>query len=398
MYQVISFLKTSKTEIVLSIIGIVLFQVVRFSYIPFYLFLLFIIALILYYYKPKLKFEFVDIIPLFFYIVMLLLSTLFFKNVIDKNKAILGILNAFVIPALFYVLFTLPSDNLLYRIKKVWLCTFVIALVVCVFEYLYYLLFRTYKERTISIFFNPNIFAFFLVMVYPFVLSFLKSDRLKIAGTLIIFLEILLSGSRTGFLLYLFEAVLINIKLIRENIGKFFVGLSLILFLFLPKIIYRIPRVSDIYNTKNAVGQRIFAIEFVLNYFKHKNLFEGIGAGQFESLFRSLKPPGIVLLHSAHNLFLNALIEYGIIGYVMFIFLVYFLVFFSTFNIARSNESFDWMVFVGMICITIFQMFDMAEITNVRMMVVNLIYVYYIALILRKFKRWRQKDEKAFSS
>ncbi|WP_271629657.1 O-antigen ligase family protein [Caldicellulosiruptor sp. DIB 104C] len=398
MYQVISFLKTSKTEIILSIIGIVLFQIVRFSYIPFYLFLLFIIALILYYYKPKSKFEFIDLIPLFFYIVMFLLSTLFFKNVIDKNKAILGILNAFVIPALFYILFILADDNLLYRTKKVWLCIFVIASIVCVFEYLYYLLFRTYKERTISIFFNPNIFAFFLVMVYPFILSFLKSDRLKIGGTLVIFLEILLSGSRTGFLVFLFEAVLINIKLVRKNIGKLFMGLSLILCLFLPKIIYRIPRVSDIYNTKNAVGQRIFAIEFVLNYFKHKNLFEGIGAGQFESLFRSLKPPGIVLLRSAHNLFLNALIEYGIIGYGMFIFLVYFLVFVSTFNIARSNEDSDWMVFVGLISITIFQMFDMAEITNVRMMVVNLIYVYYIALILRKFRRWRQKDEQAFSS
>ncbi|WAM30722.1 O-antigen ligase family protein [Caldicellulosiruptor naganoensis] len=397
MYHLNNFLKTNKTEIILSIVGIILFQLVRFSYIPFYLFLLTVVISVFYYYKPKLKFEIIELIPLFFYIVMIILSTIFYKNAIEKNKAILGVINAFIIPALFYIVFVVAGNNLFYRIKKVWIFVFVIALLVCIVEYLYYLLFKSYRERTISVFFNPNTFAFFLVMVYPFVLSFLKNDRQRITGTLIIFLGILLSGSRTGFLVYLLEALLINIRLVKKNIVKIFIGFGIVLSLFLPKIAYRIPKFSDIYSTKNAVGQRIFAIEFVLNYFKHRNLFEGIGPAQFESFFRSLKAPGIVALHSVHNLFLNALIEYGIIGYGMFVFLVYFLIFVTTFNMSRSKKGFDWVVFVGLICITIFQMFDMAEITNVRMVVVNLIYVYYIALVLRKFRRWRQENGKTFS-
>lgn len=398
MYQVINFLKTSKFEFLLSLIGVILFQLVRFSYIPFYIFLLFVTVLILYHCRLRLKIETFEFIPLFFYCVMILLSVLFFDNAIDKTKAILGILNAFIIPALFYVLFTLSDDSILCSVKKIWIFVFVTALIVCLFEYLYYLLFKSYKERTISIFFNPNIFAFFLVMIYPFVLSFLKSDRLRIVASGAVFLGILLSGSRAGLLVYLFEAVLINARLVRRNMGKLLMGLSLILFLFLPKIIYRIPKVSDVYNAKSAVGQRVFAIEFVLNYFKHRNVFEGIGTAQFESLFKSLKPPGIVLLHSAHNLFLNVLIEYGIIGYMMYVFLVYFIVFISTFNILRSKESFDWLLGVGIISITIFQMFDMAEITNLRMMVVNLIYVYYMVLILRRFRRWRHRNEETFLS
>ncbi|WAM32934.1 O-antigen ligase family protein [Caldicellulosiruptor morganii] len=395
MYRLNSFLKINKFEIVLSIVGVVLFQFVRFSSVPFYLFLFGALILIFYYYKPELKLEPVDLVPLFYYIVMITLSMLFFKNVIDKNKAILGMVNAFLIPALFYIVFVLYDSRLFCKLKKIWVFVFVIALLVCTVEYSYYLLFRSYKERTISIFFNPNTFAFFLVMVYPFVLDLLKNERQKMSATLIIFLEILLTGSRTGFLIYLIESLLINIRFVRQNIVKILIGLSVISALFFPKIAYRIPKFSDIYSVKNAVGQRIFAIEFVLNYFKHRSLFDGIGPAQFESFFKSLKAPGIVALHSAHNLFLNVLIEYGIIGYGMIVFLVYFLVFFATFNMLISKKDSDWAVFVGLICITVFQMFDMAEITNVRMVVVNLIYVYYMALVLRKFKRWRQKNGKA---
>lgn len=112
-----------------------------------------------------------------------------------------------------------------------------------------------------------------------------------------------------------------------------------ILTIFLPKILYRIPSLSDVTNPKTAVGQRVFVIEFVLRYFSHRSLFEGIGAGQFELFFRKLKAPGLVALHSAHNLFLNALIEYGIIGYMILVFIVYFSVFLSAYNFLNTKKN-----------------------------------------------------------
>ncbi|ADQ07201.1 conserved hypothetical protein [Caldicellulosiruptor hydrothermalis 108] len=392
MYRLISYLKTNKYELLLGASTAVCLQFVRYSYIPVYLFLLALFFISFYVYKPKMRFDILNFVPMFFYVSLALISLLLLNVSLDKDKAIIGVINAFIFPAIFYIFLISCNEDCILKIEKIWLFLLAIASVVCSFEFLYYIAFKTFRERTISIFFNPNTFAFFLVMVYPLVINKLKDEKSKLLVSFLIFIEILLSGSRTGFVVYIFEFFLINIYLIRKNILKVFLAVAGILTIFLPKILYRIPSLSDVTNPKTAVGQRVFVIEFVLRYFSHRSLFEGIGAGQFELFFRKLKAPGIVALHSAHNLFLNALIEYGIIGYMILVFIVYFSVFLSAYNFFKHKEEYDRNILIGFILITIFQMFDMAEITNSRMLLINMLYTFYLFLPIYRFKRWRAID------
>ncbi|ACM60341.1 O-antigen ligase-like membrane protein [Caldicellulosiruptor bescii] len=396
MYRLNSYLKTNKYEFLVAAGVATTVQFVRYSYIPVYLFLLALFFISFYIYKPKIRFDALNFVPMFFYVSLALISLLLLNVSLNKDKAIIGIINAFVFPALFYVFLISCNGNFILKIEKIWLFLLAIASVVCIFEFLYYIAFKSLRERTISIFFNPNTFAFFLVMVYPLVINKLKDEKSKLLVSFLIFIEILLSGSRTGFVVYIFEFFLINIYLIRKNILKVFLAVAGILTIFLPKILYRIPSLSDVTNPKTAVGQRVFVIEFVLRYFSHRSLFEGIGAGQFELFFRKLKAPGLVALHSAHNLFLNALIEYGIIGYMILVFIVYFSVFLSAYNFFKHKEEYDRNIFIGFILITIFQMFDMAEITNSRMLLINMLYTFYLFLPIYRFKRWRAIDGKYF--
>lgn len=389
-------MKTNKYEFLVAAGVATTVQFVRYSYIPVYLFLLALFFISFYIYKPKIRFDALNFVPMFFYVSLALISLLLLNVSLNKDKAIIGIINAFVFPALFYVFLISCNGNFILKIEKIWLFLLAIASVVCIFEFLYYIAFKSLRERTISIFFNPNTFAFFLVMVYPLVINKLKDEKSKLLVSFLIFIEILLSGSRTGFVVYIFEFFLINIYLIRKNILKVFLAVAGILTIFLPKILYRIPSLSDVTNPKTAVGQRVFVIEFVLRYFSHRSLFEGIGAGQFELFFRKLKAPGLVALHSAHNLFLNALIEYGIIGYMILVFIVYFSVFLSAYNFFKHKEEYDRNIFIGFILITIFQMFDMAEITNSRMLLINMLYTFYLFLPIYRFKRWRAIDGKYF--
>ncbi|ADQ46315.1 hypothetical protein Calkro_1459 [Caldicellulosiruptor kronotskyensis 2002] len=394
MYRLNSYLKTNKYEFLVAAGVATTVQFVRYSYIPVYLFLLALFFISFYIYKPKIRFDILNFVPMFFYVSLALISLLLLNVSLNKDKAIIGIINAFVFPALFYVFLISCNENFILKIEKIWLFLLAIASVVCIFEFLYYIAFKSLRERTISIFFNPNTFAFFLVMVYPLVVNKLKDEKSKLLISLLIFTEVLLSGSRTGFVVYIFEFFLINIYLIKKNILKVFLAVAGILIIFLPKILYRIPSINDVTNPKTAVGQRVFVIEFVLRYFSHRSLFEGIGAGQFELFFRKLKAPGIVALHSAHNLFLNVLIEYGIIGYMILVFIVYFSVFLSAYNFFKHKEEYDRNILIGFILITIFQMFDMAEITNSRMLLINMLYTFYLFLPIYRLKRWRAIDGK----
>ncbi|ADQ04595.1 hypothetical protein Calow_1032 [Caldicellulosiruptor owensensis OL] len=392
MCRLISYLKTNKYEFLLAAGAAATMQFVRYSYFPVYLFFLVVFFTAFYVYKLKIKFDILNFVPMFFYVSLALISLLLLNVSLDKDKAIIGVINAFVFPAIFYIFLISCNEDCILKTEKIWLFLLAIASVVCIFEFLYYIAFKSFRERTISIFFNPNTFAFFLVMVYPLVINKLEDEKSKLLISLLIFTEILLSGSRTGFVVYIFEFFLINIYLIRKNILTVFLALAGILTIFLPKILYRIPKLGDITNPKTAVGQRVFVIEFVLKYFSHRSLFEGIGAGQFDLFFRKLKAPGIVALHSAHNLFLNALIEYGIIGYMILVFIVYFSIFLSAYNFFKHKEEYDRNILIGFILITIFQMFDMAEITNSRMLLINMLYTFYLFLPIYRFKRWRAID------
>lgn len=390
MFQMISYLKTNKIVFVWVAIGTILFQLVRFSIVPFYLYLLVIIVLCFYKLKHErgLKID-INIVPIAIYIVMIFLSVVFLKNALDIEKAILGTINAFIIPTIFYIIFMKHKkilDDFIVAFKFMLFFSVAIALL----EYIYYLLFKTYKERTVSIFFNPNSFAYYIVMIYPLLIKDnFENKKKRLLLSIMLFLIVLLTGSRTGLFVFCLEMVLLNVDILKKEFFRLLLPIAFLCVVFAKKIVYRLPRIDDLYNINNAIGQRAYAMEFVLRLFKSRNLFEGIGPAQFSVYFEKYKMVQIINLHSAHNLFLNTFCEYGIIGYGTLIFLVYLFVFISTFNMLKSKKFSDYSIFVGFICITIFQMFDMAEVTNIRMMVFNITYVFYLRMILDNFTRWR---------
>ncbi|MEZ0536160.1 O-antigen ligase family protein [Caldicellulosiruptoraceae bacterium PP1] len=394
MFPKNNFLKINEKYIILIAltIGIITYQFVRVSFILFYLYLAIIIfSSFKNTNEQKLTLNQLLIIPIVIYFFIFLLGMLFLCQSINKIKSLLYLLNSWIIPIMFYFIFLKNRNKLSFEIQYENIIIFLtfISCIIALIEFVYYIFIKhSTRDRVISIFFNPNTFAYYIVAITPLIINKYKKMSLQIS--ILFFVVILLTNSRTGLIIYFTEIILLNYSSIKKNYLKLLVPFSFILLIFSRRIIYRIPKLENLKNYDDAVSLRLQAIEFSIKKIKDLSFFKGIGVGQFYDYYKITSDSGRIILHSAHNMFLNIFVEYGIIGFVLIYFLTIFCIIIASFLYFQRRRISDFNILIAFIMITIFQFFDMAEIGNIRMIPLNIVYIYYVYKILSNFGVWRE--------
>ena len=178
--------------------------------------------------------------------------------------------------------------------------------------------------RVFSTFENPNLYAEYLIMIIPLTFARLLSveGRKRIIYALIgmiLLIALLLTFSRGGWLGLVF-AVGVLVLLLKKDLVIKLIPVGVIGIFFLPNsIMMRIKSIGSLSDSSNFYRFQIWenSINIIKDFF-----ITGVGLG-FES-FRSISSLYIKDFspYHAHNTYLELMIEIGILGLILFIWLL----------------------------------------------------------------------------
>lgn len=235
--------------------------------------------------------------------------TVFLINSIDKKEQIINILKSYSIGCIVISLYAL---------------------------YLYFTEFRFLlygdarvtvlgqDQNELSFLFNFGIIC--LLYFFQFEKVTIKLKLIILISIFVIIFAILSTGSRTGFIILLFTGlvfIVINFK--GSKIFVFVptvIGLSIYLFFSLPEYIYtRLFETSSMIESGN-LNDREYIWKTAFNAFidSGKLLF-GIGHNAFKNLMYNT----VGIRSAGHNTYLITLIELGLIGFVLYIRILFYL-------------------------------------------------------------------------
>lgn len=177
--------------------------------------------------------------------------------------------------------------------------------------------------RAYSTFENPNNYAEYLVMFMPFMAAFSlnqkdkKKKMLWLTLLVIPFMALLYTYSRSCWVSFAISAV-VFIAFYNYKLIPLIALLGIIAIPFLPEsILNRILTIGSMKDTSNAY--RILIWEGALKMLKG-TFVTGIGLGPeaYSMLYPSFADPSAVLAPHSHMLFMEVLIEMGLLGFISF--------------------------------------------------------------------------------
>jgi len=192
---------------------------------------------------------------------------------------------------------------------------------------------RLVTSRASLFFSNANQFGIYLMIVLSVMLTLIiieknnKKKKIFFIGIIIVMMAILVSFSRTAYIgtAIIVLLFLVKNKKIRSFIPQFllyFLVLLIIISFIVPKFIthgidLRMQKTKKIFTTGSSDWSRLQMFPISLNIWINHPLF-GVGVGNIT------KSPANYLKMEAHNMYLNILTETGILGFIIFIILIFF--------------------------------------------------------------------------
>lgn len=180
---------------------------------------------------------------------------------------------------------------------------------------------RLESKRVFSTLIYPNTFAGLLIMAIPACIGLIKNEKkarpFLIPALLFMCVNLFLTKSVSGIaslaLAALFTALLIRDReLARFRAGIFIAGI--IAFAVLIGVVFLRGPENLLHGLPGRVSGWFLMLEVTLN-----RLITGAGPGMFEHAFNSPSFKGAMYLKYAHNAFLHAAVELGIIGAGLFL-------------------------------------------------------------------------------
>ncbi len=188
-------------------------------------------------------------------------------------------------------------------------------------------LFQDIKTRVDSTFDNPNVLGEYLLLVIPIAVSlfFVNKNIYKkiiiLGSVLVMGVCLLLTYSRGCYLGLLFSAAIFVILLNFKFILLFILGLVALPFVLPKSIINRFSSIGNMKDssTKYRVSIWMGSIEMIKNYW---NKPIGQGSIAFNKIYPLYAYNQVGAQHS-HCLFLQVIIETGLLGFIVFFSLIY---------------------------------------------------------------------------
>ena len=188
-------------------------------------------------------------------------------------------------------------------------------------------MFEDIRMRVYATLENPNVYGEYLILIIPFTISLFwtekgwKKKMFLIATLGIMGLALILTYSRGCWL-----GVIIAIAILALIIDKRFIFLGILLLLFAPlilpdTIISRFTSIGNLEDTSTSYRVNIWmgTLSMLKDYW-----LSGVGMGitSFNKIYPLYSYNNIKAPHS-HNLFLQIMVEYGIVGFIVMIGVMY---------------------------------------------------------------------------
>ncbi|WP_166921426.1 O-antigen ligase family protein [Flavobacterium poyangense] len=304
----------------------------------------------------------------------------YFKHTSGINRFVRQYFSLIISSLFFFMLYInvlvkMELKEILFRIRKVFLYSLIIASVyglfetlisifgfgflypvLSLFDYFPFLEVSIQTGRISSIAYEPPFLAIYLISTAGWMFSYiLTSNRsIKFLPAITVLVLTYFSGSRTGLIVVFFQAFIFSIFLYRDNrfkiyIKRFFFGFSIVFSILLAlngeKVIKSITTKLDSLDfrnnlTKSVSNQSRFGMQYAAIEVFKENPIIGVGFGQqayhnrkhypgwatrgnyeFKLFYKNKKdktfPPG-------YNLYTRLLAETGLVGFILFITLLYF--------------------------------------------------------------------------
>lgn len=192
-------------------------------------------------------------------------------------------------------------------------------------------MFSAIEGRVISTFGNPNVLAEYLVLILPFFIAFMflkKGARDKIVFlslTGVSFLCLIFTWSRGSWLSFA-ASVLILLVIMNKNFLMAYIG-ALFLVPFAPLVLPE-SIMSRIYSIGNlgdsSTSYRVSIWQASVNLIKD-HFISGIGIGlePFRLVYPEYALAGIEGAPHSHSLYFQTMVEYGIVGMILFVLVIF---------------------------------------------------------------------------
>lgn len=188
-------------------------------------------------------------------------------------------------------------------------------------------MFSTIETRVVSTFENPNVFGEYLIMLIPLALTLILLSKKMSGKTMSLFslatavAALVFTWSRGAWLGCIASLLIYFIILNKNSLGAYFMGICAlpIAIPFLPESI--ISRFTSIGNmTDSSTSYRVYIWEASLNMIKDFPLTGiGIGTGAYQAVYSEYALAGIETAPHSHNLYMQIMIELGLLGFSVFL-------------------------------------------------------------------------------
>jgi len=215
-------------------------------------------------------------------------------------------------------------------------------------------MFSAIETRVVSTFENPNVFGEYLIMLIPLALTFMllakkmSGKSLSLVSLVASVAALIFTWSRGAWLGCIVSLLIFFIILNKNSLGAYIMGMLAfpLAIPFLPESI--VSRFTSIGNmTDSSTSYRVYIWEASLGMIKDFPLTGiGIGTGAYQAVYSEYALAGIETAPHSHNLYMQIMIELGILGFAVFM-LTMFLFVNKAFTFIKSTSFSDARLLVG---------------------------------------------------
>ncbi len=215
-------------------------------------------------------------------------------------------------------------------------------------------MFSEIETRVVSTFENPNVFGEYLIMLIPVAIAFVMIAKSFSGKSLSFFslfaaiLALVYTWSRGAWLGCIASLIIYFVIINRHTLGAYILGIIAVPLAIpiLPESI--IQRFSSIGNmTDSSTSYRVYIWEASFNMLRDYLVSGiGIGSGAFQCVYSEYALSGIETAPHSHNLYLQILLELGVLGFAVFIFTM-FLFFSKVFTFMKDSGSRELKLIIG---------------------------------------------------
>lgn len=208
------------------------------------------------------------------------------------------------------------------------------------------------QTRIYSVFGNPNIFAEYLIMIIPISVGlfwFSKSIHKKalfLITTMILVLALILTMSRGGWIGFAF-GIFVFILFVEKRLLLLAIPAAIGgLFLLPDAILNRLLSILNFADSSNDYRIRMW--KFTLEVIKD-NWLVGVGFGHLPFRQAFGKYTRTMVTYHAHNTYLETMAEMGLLGFVVFISLLFVIFKYAIKKLVKGNDKYTKIISSGIL-------------------------------------------------